>query len=168
MVAVLVSFSQNGSFGVTVGHYRSPKSSTKHHRAFFGRALARSLSDHKLSKEGRPYIGVRDKGKVHCGCARFVSLQPLQQRTMSLSSTATIKQQLTSYLGAKGPSYFDSLNNFITGRISRSEFDDALKIVIDAPHLGRWHHRQRALSMLISVYLNSLPFTLTYWFSPAP
>lgn len=55
---------------------------------------------------------------------------------MSLSSTATIKQQLSSQLGFKTVVYFDTLKLFLTGRISRLEFDDILKPVLDASHLS--------------------------------
>ncbi|KAJ7583433.1 transcriptional regulator of RNA polII, SAGA, subunit-domain-containing protein [Mycena floridula] len=59
---------------------------------------------------------------------------------MSLSSTTTIKQQLTSHLGPKSETYFQTLRLFFTGKISRQEFEDALKPVLDAPHLFQLHN----------------------------
>lgn len=55
---------------------------------------------------------------------------------MSLSSTSTIKTQLRTALGPKAPSYFDTLQQFVSGRISRTEFDDTIRQCLDAPTLG--------------------------------
>ncbi|TCD69636.1 hypothetical protein EIP91_006861 [Steccherinum ochraceum] len=46
---------------------------------------------------------------------------------MSLSSTTTIKAQLTSILGPKAPQYFKTLQLYLSGEISRGEYDDAIK-----------------------------------------
>ncbi|PBK60458.1 hypothetical protein ARMSODRAFT_1090311 [Armillaria solidipes] len=61
---------------------------------------------------------------------------------MSLSSTSTIKQQISSQLelGAKAPAYFEPLASFVTGKISRPEFEDSLKAVLDAPNLIQLHN----------------------------
>ncbi|KAG7093879.1 hypothetical protein E1B28_007518 [Marasmius oreades] len=66
---------------------------------------------------------------------------------MSLSSTSTIKQQISTHLGSNASKYFDCLYNFVTGRISRAEFDDVLKPVLDAPHLIQLHN-----ALIISLF----------------
>jgi hypothetical protein len=55
---------------------------------------------------------------------------------MSLSSTSTIKGQLTTNLGLRAPQYFDLLKDFVAGRISRQEFDDAVRRVLDSNNLS--------------------------------
>jgi Transcriptional regulator of RNA polII, SAGA, subunit len=57
---------------------------------------------------------------------------------MSLSSTSTIKSQLATSLGPKAAPYFDTLKQFISGRISRSEFDESVRQSLDAPNLGTY------------------------------
>ncbi|KAF5336035.1 hypothetical protein D9611_006202 [Ephemerocybe angulata] len=42
---------------------------------------------------------------------------------MSLDSTANLKQQLINHLGDTAPVYFESLQSFVTGKISRVEFE---------------------------------------------
>lgn len=49
---------------------------------------------------------------------------------MSLDSTANLKQQLINHLGPKASIYFEALQGFVTGRISRGEFEDAAKQVL--------------------------------------
>lgn len=66
---------------------------------------------------------------------------------MSLSSTGTIKQQLTTNLGQKAPTYFQSLNLFVTGKSSRSEFDDTIRQILDAPNLVQLHN-----ALIISLF----------------
>jgi hypothetical protein len=66
---------------------------------------------------------------------------------MSLSSTSTIKQQLSAQLGTKATIYFESLNSFVTGRCSRSEFDIAIRHVLDAPTLIQLHN-----ALIISLF----------------
>lgn len=66
---------------------------------------------------------------------------------MSLSSTSTIKQQLSAQLGTKSTTYFESLNSFVTGRSSRSEFDIAIRNVLDAPTLVQLHN-----ALIISLF----------------
>ena len=56
--------------------------------------------------------------------------------TMSLSSTSNIKAQINHNLGPKAPTYFECLHSFVTGKISRTEFDDTLKPILDAPNLS--------------------------------
>lgn len=46
---------------------------------------------------------------------------------MSLSPTATIKAQLNASLGAKGPTYWTVLKQYLGGSISRIEFDEQIK-----------------------------------------
>ncbi|EGN96615.1 hypothetical protein SERLA73DRAFT_184711, partial [Serpula lacrymans var. lacrymans S7.3] len=66
---------------------------------------------------------------------------------MSLSSTSTIKTQLGNALGTKAPVYFDTFNQFVTGKISRTEFDDSIRQVLDAPNLVQLHN-----SLIISLF----------------
>lgn len=66
---------------------------------------------------------------------------------MSLSSTSLIKQQLGGQLGSKAQSYFDSLASFVAGRASRSEFDDAIRQLLDAPTLVQLHN-----ALIISLF----------------
>ncbi|KAK0218065.1 transcriptional regulator of RNA polII, SAGA, subunit-domain-containing protein [Armillaria fumosa] len=66
---------------------------------------------------------------------------------MSLSSTLTIKQQISSQLGVKAPAYFEPLASFVTGKISRPEFEDSLKAVLDAPNLIQLHN-----ALIISLF----------------
>ncbi|KAJ3486810.1 hypothetical protein NLI96_g3983 [Meripilus lineatus] len=46
---------------------------------------------------------------------------------MSLSSTSTIKVQLSNALGAKAPEYWHILQQYLRGSISRLEYDDMVK-----------------------------------------
>jgi hypothetical protein len=55
---------------------------------------------------------------------------------MSLSSTATIKGQLQAQLGPKSQLYFDTLAQFVAGRISRLEFDDTIKPMLEEQSLS--------------------------------
>ncbi|KAJ8094339.1 hypothetical protein AAF712_005720 [Marasmius tenuissimus] len=66
---------------------------------------------------------------------------------MSLSSTSTIKQQIVTHLGSNAHKYFDSLHDFVTGRISRAEFDDTLKPILDGPNLIQLHN-----ALIISLF----------------
>ncbi|KAK0457656.1 transcriptional regulator of RNA polII, SAGA, subunit-domain-containing protein [Desarmillaria tabescens] len=66
---------------------------------------------------------------------------------MSLSSTSTIKQQISSQLGPKAPAYFEPLASFVIGKISRTEFEDSLKAVLDAPNLIQLHN-----ALIISLF----------------
>ncbi|KAF9462966.1 transcriptional regulator of RNA polII, SAGA, subunit-domain-containing protein [Collybia nuda] len=60
---------------------------------------------------------------------------------MSLSSTSTIKQQLSVLLGStKAHPYFDALTSFVSGRSSRTEFDDAIRQLLDGPTLVQLHN----------------------------
>ncbi|KAI0072699.1 hypothetical protein K474DRAFT_1628620 [Panus rudis PR-1116 ss-1] len=46
---------------------------------------------------------------------------------MSLSSTSTIKAQLSASLGPKAQTYWHTLKEYLSGRISRGEYDDQIK-----------------------------------------
>ena len=54
---------------------------------------------------------------------------------MSLSSTTTVKSQLTNALGQKAPLYFSVLKEYLAGRISRNEYDEQIKTHLDSTHL---------------------------------
>ncbi|KAK7466488.1 hypothetical protein VKT23_005210 [Stygiomarasmius scandens] len=66
---------------------------------------------------------------------------------MSLSSTSNIKAQINHNLGPKAPTYFECLHSFVTGKISRTEFDDTLKPILDAPNLIQLHN-----ALIISLF----------------
>ena len=56
---------------------------------------------------------------------------------MSLSSTSTLKGQLTRNLGPQAQEYFDSLSSFVSGKTSRQEFEDTAKSVLVTPTLRK-------------------------------
>ncbi|PFH51884.1 hypothetical protein AMATHDRAFT_74582 [Amanita thiersii Skay4041] len=66
---------------------------------------------------------------------------------MSLSSTSTIKGQLTMNLGPKAPQYFSTLKAFVSGKISRQEFDDRVRQVLDSTSLIQLHN-----ALIISLF----------------
>ena len=88
--------------------------------------------------------------RVTCYIRRYLSVtcgspessrgtqRSLLRTTMSLASTSTIKAQLKSVLGVKADPYFDVFQKFVVGRISRGEFDDAIRHFLDAPSLGEF------------------------------
>lgn len=57
---------------------------------------------------------------------------------MSLSSTSTVKAQLTNALGSKAPLYFDALKEYLAGRISRNEYDEKVKTYLDSVPLRKF------------------------------
>ncbi|KAH9846033.1 transcriptional regulator of RNA polII, SAGA, subunit-domain-containing protein [Lenzites betulinus] len=59
---------------------------------------------------------------------------------MSLSSTSTIKNQLSNALGSKAPPYFRVLKEYLSGHISRTEYDDQVKTFLDSTHLVQLHN----------------------------
>ncbi|KAI0766940.1 transcriptional regulator of RNA polII, SAGA, subunit-domain-containing protein [Trametes elegans] len=59
---------------------------------------------------------------------------------MSLSSTTTIKQQLKDALGVKAPQYFHVLKEYLSGHISRTEYDEQVKTLLDSTHLVQLHN----------------------------
>ena len=76
---------------------------------------------------------------------------------MSLSSTSTIKSQLRTALGVKASGYFDVLQQFVAGKISRTEFDDSIRQYLDAPNLGMRFSRQfQVSSELITGYRSTI------------
>lgn len=67
---------------------------------------------------------------------------------MSLSSTSTIKQQITHALGPeKSPKYFSTLQFFVKGHISRAEFEDVICGLLDVPSLIQLHN-----ALIISLF----------------
>ncbi|KAI6149792.1 transcriptional regulator of RNA polII, SAGA, subunit-domain-containing protein [Pisolithus tinctorius] len=66
---------------------------------------------------------------------------------MSLSSTSTIKGQLHAALGPKAQPYFEALSQFVSAKISRGEFEDAVRQALDAPNLVQLHN-----SLIISLF----------------
>ncbi|EJF64257.1 transcriptional regulator of RNA polII, SAGA, subunit-domain-containing protein [Dichomitus squalens] len=66
---------------------------------------------------------------------------------MSLSSTSTVKAQLTNALGPKAPQYFHVLKEYLSGRISRNEYDDEVKTYLDSVPLLHLHN-----ALLVSLF----------------
>ncbi|KAF7294702.1 hypothetical protein MIND_01007400 [Mycena indigotica] len=66
---------------------------------------------------------------------------------MSLSSTSTLKAQLKSVLGTNADTYFSTLNQFIIGQSSRTEFDDAMRAILDSTQLLQLHN-----ALIISLF----------------
>ncbi|KIK91526.1 hypothetical protein PAXRUDRAFT_830776 [Paxillus rubicundulus Ve08.2h10] len=66
---------------------------------------------------------------------------------MSLSSTSTIKGQLNVALGPKAPAYFRALSQFVSGKISRPEFENSVRQVLDVANLVQLHN-----SLIISLF----------------
>jgi len=66
---------------------------------------------------------------------------------MSLSSTSTLKAQLKGHLGDKADLYFSTLNLFVTGQTSRTEFDDSIRAILDSPNLVQLHN-----ALIISLF----------------
>ncbi|KAH9479580.1 hypothetical protein JR316_0008175 [Psilocybe cubensis] len=59
---------------------------------------------------------------------------------MSLSSTSTLKGQLTKSLGPKAPMYFDALSSFVCGKTSRTEFEESAKQLLTSANLLQLHN----------------------------
>ncbi|KAJ7090342.1 transcriptional regulator of RNA polII, SAGA, subunit-domain-containing protein [Mycena belliarum] len=66
---------------------------------------------------------------------------------MSLSSTSTLKAQLRGHLGALADVYFSTLNLFVIGQTSRTEFDEAIRAILDTPNLVQLHN-----ALIISLF----------------
>ncbi|KIM44987.1 hypothetical protein M413DRAFT_442948 [Hebeloma cylindrosporum] len=66
---------------------------------------------------------------------------------MSLSSTATLKSQLIKNLGSNAQTYFDSLSTFVSGRTSRTEFEETTKAILTTPTLIQLHN-----ALIISLF----------------
>jgi len=80
---------------------------------------------------------------------KSLRVEPYSNTTneMSLSSTGNIKSQLGTHLGPKAPQYFATLKLFVTGKSSRSEFEDSIKSLLDAPNLVQLHN-----ALIISLF----------------
>ncbi|KJA25245.1 hypothetical protein HYPSUDRAFT_37728 [Hypholoma sublateritium FD-334 SS-4] len=66
---------------------------------------------------------------------------------MSLSSTSTLKSQLTKNLGQQAQVYFDSLSSFVSGKTSRQEFEQMAKQLLTTPTLLQLHN-----ALIISLF----------------
>lgn len=66
---------------------------------------------------------------------------------MSLSSTSTLKSQLIKNLGSNAQTYFDSLSTFVSGRTSRTEFEETTKVILSTPTLIQLHN-----ALIISLF----------------
>ncbi|KAL0953541.1 hypothetical protein HGRIS_004763 [Hohenbuehelia grisea] len=66
---------------------------------------------------------------------------------MSLSSTGTIKSQLTAALGYKAPEYLQTLRDFVSGKISRAEFESSAEKLLDSSNLIQLHN-----ALIISLF----------------
>jgi hypothetical protein len=59
---------------------------------------------------------------------------------MSATAPSTIKSQLVAALGPNGRDYWENLNGFIVGKISRQEFEDVVREWINTPELVHLHN----------------------------
>ncbi|KDQ61563.1 hypothetical protein JAAARDRAFT_150350 [Jaapia argillacea MUCL 33604] len=66
---------------------------------------------------------------------------------MSLSSTSTIKNQLTAGLGSKASKYWETLQSYIQGQIPRVEFDESVRELLDSTNLLQLHN-----ALIISLF----------------
>ncbi|KAF9525968.1 transcriptional regulator of RNA polII, SAGA, subunit-domain-containing protein [Crepidotus variabilis] len=66
---------------------------------------------------------------------------------MSLSSTSNLKGQLIKNLGLNARLYFDSLSSFVSGRTSRTEFEQVTKQVLTSANLLQLHN-----ALIISLF----------------
>ncbi|OBZ73832.1 hypothetical protein A0H81_06044 [Grifola frondosa] len=66
---------------------------------------------------------------------------------MSLLSTSTIKSQLLSALGQKAPLYWHVLQQYLSGSISRIEYDEQVKEYLDTTPLVQLHN-----SLIVSLF----------------
>ncbi|KIY52792.1 hypothetical protein FISHEDRAFT_63719 [Fistulina hepatica ATCC 64428] len=66
---------------------------------------------------------------------------------MSLSTTSNLKAQLVSSLGANASLYFDCLSDFVSGKISRTEFEDVVRVLLDTSALVQTHN-----ALIISLF----------------
>ena len=93
---------------------------------------------------------------------------------MSLSSTTTVKNQITTALGPKAPLYFAVLKEYLSGRISRVEYDEQLKTHLDSTHLRTYvgfalaSPAQHLLVQLHNALLVSLFDTSAHLAPPTP
>jgi hypothetical protein len=81
---------------------------------------------------------------------------------MSLSSTSAIKNQLNAALAQKAQGYFETLSQFVSGKISRTEFDESVRQALDAPNLGWCNHfsKHRGTDITLVQLHNSLIISL--------
>lgn len=66
-----------------------------------------------------------------------------------------IRDQLNAVLVNKSAQYWDTLNTFLCGKISRVEFEELVREVIDTPNLGMSIINTINISSLIPIGLNS-------------
>ncbi|KAH9839856.1 transcriptional regulator of RNA polII, SAGA, subunit-domain-containing protein [Rhodofomes roseus] len=66
---------------------------------------------------------------------------------MSLPSTTTTRHQLVSALGSKAPQYWNVLREYLTARISRTEFDEQVKALLETTPLLQLHN-----SLIVSLF----------------
>ena len=57
--------------------------------------------------------------------------------TMSLESTSTLKSKISLGLGEHAPKYWTALREFLTAKISRTEFEDEVRQYLDTIALGK-------------------------------
>ncbi|KAL1697042.1 transcriptional regulator of RNA polII, SAGA, subunit-domain-containing protein [Schizophyllum commune] len=66
---------------------------------------------------------------------------------MSLDSTPNLKAQLTSHLGDRSRSYFELFSAYVSAKISRTEFEEEVRKILDTPYLIQLHN-----SLVISLF----------------
>lgn len=52
------------------------------------------------------------------------------------SPPPALRDELTAALGEKSKYYWDTLNSFLVGEISRVEFEELVRQAVDSPQLG--------------------------------
>ena len=57
---------------------------------------------------------------------------------MSLDSTPNLKAQLTSHLGDRSRSYFELFSAYVSAKISRTEFEEEVRKILDTPYLSKF------------------------------
>ncbi|KAH8116260.1 transcriptional regulator of RNA polII, SAGA, subunit-domain-containing protein [Phellopilus nigrolimitatus] len=70
------------------------------------------------------------------------------------SPAPALRDELTAALGSTSAHYWDTLSSYLSGKISRVEFDELVREAVDTPHLVQLHN-----SLIISVLGSSLHHT---------
>ena len=63
------------------------------------------------------------------------------------SPAPALRDELTAALGERAAYYWKTLNAFLTGEISRVEFEELVRQALDNPQLGELHSPMRILNI---------------------
>jgi hypothetical protein len=55
---------------------------------------------------------------------------------MTMSKVANLKLKLADYLGQKELAYWDALTSFLSGRITKTEFEELVKPMLVGPNIS--------------------------------